>query len=286
MAGKSWDDNEDAILKENKDLPEQDELMALLPNRSWRSIQHRLSTLGLSRNVSAEDRFWSKVDKNSEVFGDDGQYPTKCWIWTANKNPEGYGGFKLDGKERLAHRVSYLFANGEFDANLLVCHKCDMPSCVNPQHLFLGTPQDNSDDMISKGRDATRKGSDAVLTEQRVIRIRRLVKEGIPTEELSKEYGVCEAAIKNAIKAKSWSHVCGMRRFIFVRSQDVSGVSGEGIVLEGVEFTDGSVIVKWKTHTSSFGTFHNMKAFQAVHGHGGLGEVVWIDPDPLENFDD
>lgn len=73
-----------------------------------------------------------------------------------------------------------------------------------------------------------------------------------------------------------------IRRFQFVRTEDVSGISGTGVVAEGVEWTDGSVTVRWLSHTASFGIFANMKAFRAVHGHSGLGEVSWLDPDPLE----
>lgn len=73
-----------------------------------------------------------------------------------------------------------------------------------------------------------------------------------------------------------------IRRFQFVRTEDVSGVSGTGVVAEGVEWTDGCVTLRWLSHTSSYGIFNNMKAFIAVHGHSGAGEVVWLDPDPTE----
>jgi hypothetical protein len=77
-----------------------------------------------------------------------------------------------------------------------------------------------------------------------------------------------------------------IRRFHFVRSEDVSGVSGTGIVAEGVEFTDGSIVVRWLSHTASFGTFSNLKTFLAVHGHNGAGTVEWVDPDPSEDKDE
>ena len=67
------------------------------------------------------------------------------------------------------------------------------------------------------------------------------------------------------------------RRFLFVRQEDVSGVSGVGVVAEGTEFTDGSVVLRWLSHTASFGVFSNMKAFLTVHGHNGAGEVEWLD---------
>ena len=86
-------------------------------------------------------RFWDKVEKT------DG-----CWVWTASKNRQGYGYFRFDGKMRKAHRMAWLFAIGEIPEGMMVCHSCDNPSCVNPEHLWLGTGQDNMDDMNTKGR--------------------------------------------------------------------------------------------------------------------------------------
>ena len=89
-------------------------------------------------------RFWDKVDKTGE-----------CWIWTAYTKTDGYGQFKFDGKMRGAHRMAWLLTNGEIPDGMLVCHTCDNPSCVNPNHLFLGTNQDNADDKMNKGRHAS-----------------------------------------------------------------------------------------------------------------------------------
>lgn len=89
-------------------------------------------------------RFWSKVNK--------GLRPDDCWIWTAGKS-NGYGIFRVgDNKTISAHRYSYILHNGKEPGSLFVCHRCDNPSCVNPDHLFLGTQGDNIQDMIDKGR--------------------------------------------------------------------------------------------------------------------------------------
>lgn len=76
-----------------------------------------------------------------------------CWIWRGGKDKNGYGYFKYLGKTRKAHRVSWEFyKDGNKHESLLVCHSCDNPSCVNPYHLWLGTPKDNMEDKVRKGR--------------------------------------------------------------------------------------------------------------------------------------
>lgn len=92
------------------------------------------------------ERFWNKVDKSGD-----------CWLWTASKTHQGYGYFRFDGKMCKAHRMAWLLVNGEIPNEMLVCHSCDNPSCVNPEHLWLGTNQENMDDMNKKGRHALTK---------------------------------------------------------------------------------------------------------------------------------
>ena len=89
-------------------------------------------------------RFWAKVDKSGD-----------CWSWTGAKINWGYGQFRVGKDHMLAHRCSYEHATGEtIPDGMMVCHRCDVPACVNPAHLFLGTAKDNMQDMLTKGRNA------------------------------------------------------------------------------------------------------------------------------------
>lgn len=92
--------------------------------------------LDLSRRplirTTPEERFWSKVDKSGA-----------CWLWTASKNTGGYGGFRLEGRKRLAHRVSYAWAYGHVPEGLKVDHKCHVRNCVRPDHLRVVTTKQN-----------------------------------------------------------------------------------------------------------------------------------------------
>ena len=95
------------------------------------------------------ERFWSKVKKGS---------PNECWEWTAAKNNKGYGKFKFEGKMRKAHRISWQLHYGPVQNELHVLHTCDNPSCVNPNHLWLGSNSDNHKDMTDKDRISGRYG--------------------------------------------------------------------------------------------------------------------------------
>jgi hypothetical protein len=115
----------------------------------------------------------------------------------------------VNRKKYAAHRVSYEMANGLIPDDLQVCHHCDNPSCVNPDHLFLGTNSDNVADCISKGRQ-TRGSSHPVakLTEQQVLDIRTKYASGLFLQrEIAAEYGITQDNVSYIIHRKTWKHI-------------------------------------------------------------------------------
>jgi hypothetical protein len=92
-----------------------------------------------------EARFWARVDKSGE-----------CWLWTGPRDKDGYGKANVRRRALRAHRVSWTMANGAIPEGLIVCHRCDTPACVRPDHLWLGTQLDNVRDMTAKGRPAAK----------------------------------------------------------------------------------------------------------------------------------
>jgi hypothetical protein len=105
-----------------------------------RSCAQRGNSKGNNTVEQELDFFWERVDKTGE-----------CWLWTGyTKN--GYGRANFRNKKQLTHRISWQVHKGEIPKGLFVCHSCDVRSCVNPAHLFLGTHQDNMEDCKSKGR--------------------------------------------------------------------------------------------------------------------------------------
>ena len=142
--------------------------------------------------------------------------PNNCWPWSGSRDRAGYGelgtGSKLDGTRGLikAHRCSWELHRGPIPEGLQVLHHCDNPPCVNPDHLFLGTPRDNSDDKISKGRQNAPRGEAhhrAKLTWEDVRRIRAIHTDryGLyPTKRLMAEYHVDKSTIQGIMRRKIW----------------------------------------------------------------------------------
>ena len=128
-----------------------------------------------------------------------------CMIWMLGTVKGGYGKVSKRGKSSVAHRESWIAKNGPIPEGMILCHKCDVPSCVNPDHLFLGTHKENSRDMVRKGRSA--KGSKiakSVLTEDLVRQIRS---ENGTYAEIGRKFGVYQGTIRHVMLRETWRHV-------------------------------------------------------------------------------
>ncbi len=164
------------------------------------------------------ERFWLYVNKTEG-----------CWEWQSTIGTGGYGMFWLQGRSRIAHKVSYIIehsiAYDSIPSGIFVCHSCDNRRCVRPDHLWLGTTDDNMADMVAKGRSlkgarnashiaggAYQRGElngRAKLTPEQVIEIRRRSTthyHGLWTQ-LAREYDVTPVAIRNIVKGKLWRHL-------------------------------------------------------------------------------
>lgn len=160
-------------------------------------------------------RFWSHVDKSGE-----------CWLWTGSA-VNRYGMIRMQSKKLKAHRVSWFLHFGQISDGLYVCHRCDVPMCVNPAHLFIGTSLDNHDDMKRKGRapigakngtitrpDRSPRGArhgNAKLTEADVLDIRRRYqRSGHKSSNalaLAAEFGIARNYVLMIVSGRSWRHI-------------------------------------------------------------------------------
>ena len=134
---------------------------------------------------------------------------TGCVNWKMYRNPDGYGQFGFNGKKVFAHRSSYEVFIGEIPKGFIVRHICDNPSCVNPEHLEIGTKQDNSNDCISRGRfPLGEKHWNTTLSNEQVVCIRDYYSTGNFTLlELGKRFGVSFQTISRIVRREVWIHL-------------------------------------------------------------------------------
>lgn len=156
--------------------------------REWRN--GTISRFDKRDRGTLESRLISKADTNG---------PNECWIWRGNINGYGYGMIWRDGKSVRAHRVSYELFVGPITETDVICHRCDNPKCVNPEHLFKGTRLDNNRDCAAKGRRPKGAGHwNARLTDEAVAHIRT---SSEPQKTLANRYGVTQSHIS---RLKKW----------------------------------------------------------------------------------
>ena len=167
----------------------------LCPKHNWRYLRYGDANTVSHIYGDDERRFYSYLEMIPE---------SGCWIWTGAINNGGYGRIGIGKKTTTAHRYSYQINVGEIPDGLFVLHKCDVRCCANPDHLFLGTPTDNMQDMVKKGRCGQRGKK---LTDADVAAIRRSLQnfsgKGTRTA-LANEYGVHPDTITRIWRGHTW----------------------------------------------------------------------------------
>lgn len=162
--------------------------------------------------ANIRERFWSKVDKSGD-----------CWLWTGARLGNGYGRLTDHGRLRLAHRIAYELTKGAIPSGMIVCHRCDNPSCVRPDHLFLGTYADNSQDMVQKGRALVgdrnpahrnpenqargEHNGNALLTFEQVQEVRNLKAQGMINREIAARLGISKSTVGQIVRGETWRHI-------------------------------------------------------------------------------
>ena len=163
----------------------------------WKAHGEAVNT-PLNRDKSFQERFEEKVELIPF---------STCHWWIASVSRR-YGQIRRNGKAVPAHRAAYELYIGPIRQGMYVLHTCDHRLCVNPDHLFLGTAQDNMDDMILKGRDKKAHGSkhySTKLTDKDILKIRSL--SGVSQKEIGRMFEVTQASISLIINNKNWKHV-------------------------------------------------------------------------------
>jgi hypothetical protein len=155
------------------------------------------------RTTTRAEHFWSRVARTDDLFS--------CWEWQGPLSHSGYGQMNMGrrGSRMPAHRFSWELHYGPIPECLFCCHHCDNPICVRPDHLFLGTLQENLADMRAKGREARGLGHGMTkLTEAQVREIRRRYAEGgISMRALGAEFGICAPQVCEIVNRKKWAHL-------------------------------------------------------------------------------
>lgn len=153
-----------------------------------------------------KERFWDKVDK---------QAGNGCWEWTASRNLTGYGHFGVLGlPSQVAHRVSYELNVGPIPAGYYVCHHCDNPPCIRPDHLFTGTNGDNVRDAIEKGRWKSHRANSKFTDETIEYWRNHFDPKKHVVARIAKGLGVTPATVRNFLRGETYQDVPGTRHVI------------------------------------------------------------------------
>lgn len=178
-------------------------------SRGWCQKHYHLWNRHGDPMVRTRPEYGSTVEEKFRYFMP-GEPPRdgSCWEWSGTKTYKGYGEIRGEGRKKFrAHRVAYRIFKGE-EPGPVLRHTCDNPPCCNPEHLIQGTPQDNSQDMVDRGRSPRgEKNSFSRLTEEDVLEMRRLRGLGAKQASLAAMFGVSQPTISAIVNRKTWRHL-------------------------------------------------------------------------------
>lgn len=175
-------------------------LFQLVHLKARQNAQHAVLTA--PAQAIPEKRLASIMKKVSKV--DSG-----CWEWTGKRNHDGYARVRINGPMRYLHRAIYATLVGPVPRDLCVCHSCDNRACVNPDHLFLGTHDDNMKDMAQKGRSkgGRRAGQPHGIVKLNPDLVRAIRADTRSQRAIAIELGVCQQTVSGVKRGRVWSHV-------------------------------------------------------------------------------
>lgn len=176
-----------------------------IPLRPWEKTRERERTRFCSVQCAAKARSLTPEQVFRKHVRPDPV--TGCWLWTAYRDPKGYGRAASTGREVLAHRVAWTLYRGPIPAGQHVLHKCDNPPCCNPDHLFVGTNLDNVADRIAKGRSCANHGTANGRARLCAEDVRAIRADSRSDEVLAKVYGVRPGTIWFARTRQTWRHI-------------------------------------------------------------------------------
>ena len=218
----SINDDAKAILEDELRLVEWGTLFTPIPHglllyltcneQSCREPNHATFTIDEESYREAKherevERFWSKVVKRDEGA---------CWGWAGSKSEAGYGMFIFDRKRRPAHRIAWELYHGSLIPDeLLACHRCDQPACVNPHHIYPGTHKDNANDATERGRWNHKKGEEnaaSKLTDDGVLSMVARYNAGESGRVIALDYDIAFSGVHRIMSGKTWSHLTGIQK--------------------------------------------------------------------------
>lgn len=204
MAGKPWTDEQKARARRRmfgSTLPahHRTAIAAAQIGRPVSAVTR--AKIGAANRKTPDECFWPYVSPEPN---------SGCWLWTAQRDADGYGIVTIRRGERRAHRYAYATLCGPIAIGLQVQHACDTPACVNPRHLSLGTSLKNISDMVLRGRAHYLRGEQnpaARLTTDAVQEIRRRAAGGAPVRSLRHEFGIGHHTIYALLRRDTWTHI-------------------------------------------------------------------------------